>query len=118
MTNYFLAASAVVLLTGCYNDQALLSDPTIDPVENAEDKVIDYPKGYHRYARRGYNRYHNGYYYYDDYYYYNGYYRYYNRRSQPSLNNMTADGEIRGNGPLSYQDSREGMIARDADDFD
>jgi len=114
MKKYFLAASVAVLLTGCYNDQALLSDPTINPVENAEDKVIDYPKGYHRHARRGYYRHYNGYYYYDNYYYYNGYYH---RGNQPSLNNMTADGEIRGNGPLSYQDSCEGMIARDADDF-
>ena len=105
MKKYLLASTLVFLFTGCYDDQAILSDPTIHPVENAEDKVVTPPKGY--------NRHYNGYYYYDNYYFYNGYY-YCGRRHTRS--SRICDDELVGsNGPLTYQNSREGMAAREAD---
>jgi len=103
--NYFLVFITTILLTGCYDDQALLSDPTINPVENAEDKVVTPVKGY--------NRHDNGYYYYDNYYYYDGYY-YCGRRHTRS--SRICDDELVGsNGPLTYQNSNEGRAAREAD---
>jgi len=102
---YFLSVVAVALLTGCYDNQALLNDPTIHPVENAEDKVATPAKGY--------NRYDNGRYYYDNYYYDNGYY-YCGRRHTRS--SRICDDELVGsNGPLTYQNSNEGRAGREAD---
>jgi len=105
MKKYLLASVLVFLFTGCYDDQAILSDPTIHPVENAEDKVVTPPKGY--------NRHYHGYYYYDDYYFYNGYYYCGDRHTRSS---RACDDElVASNGPLTYQNSREGMAAREAD---
>ena len=107
MKTYMITIVFVLLFTGCYDDRALLTDPTINPVENAEDKVATPVKGYRRY--------HDGYYYYDNYYYYNGYY-YCGRRHTRS--SRICDDELVGsNGPLSYQNSREGMAAREADEL-
>jgi len=111
--NILVVVSILFFFTGCYDDQAILNDPTIHPVENAEDKL---PKGYHKRPYRGYNRYYNGYYYYDDYYYYNGYYHYTGDRSTRAA--RRSDDEIIGNGPLSYQHSREGIEGREADGID
>jgi len=106
MKYYILLGAVSVLLSGCYNDQALLNSKNIHPVENAEDRVTTLPV-------RGYNRYTNGYYYYDNYYYYNGYYYCGNRHTRSS---RICDDELVGsNGSLSYQNSREGMAARIAD---
>jgi len=120
--SYFLIVVSTILLTGCYDDQALLNDPTIHPVENAEDKVMPKTNHYFDSPRRGYRRHYNGYYYYDNYYYYNGYYHRLDRRARAYEENIDREntqrenGEIIGNGhPLSYQDSYEGIDAREAD---
>jgi len=109
MKIYILLSAMALVLVGCYDDQALLNSPNIHPVENAEDKVIDkniIPK-------EGYNRHNNGYYYYDNYYYHGGYYYCGSRNTRSSR--ACDDRLVGSNGPLTYQNSREGLEARIAD---
>jgi len=106
MYKNLLLVTTIFLFNGCYNDQALLTSPNIHPVENAEDKISSKPQ-------KGYNSYRNGRYYYDDYYYYNGYYY---CGSRETRSQRRCDDQLVGsNGPLSYQNSYEGMRAREDD---